>query len=595
MTQSMKRRTLTALMCLILAPPVLAKDKALSRALSVIPKDAIGFVLVPSIERLDGDFQRTIADLQLAQMPFLQPPMNSLAGLMGQYLSMTKGLDPTGPMAIVMMPFDAGFEAQSKQVVIVPADDPKALLESMNGSAGEGDTWSVMIFGQPVRAAVGEKRVIFAQTDEIAKQAAACKDPMSKRLHGPEADALSDLDLALWIDTKWLVDKFRPQIDAGLQMFAAMQGAGGPLAAKQGEAGKKQIEMLVEGLSTSTIGVSLGQAGLGLRFHFTMNEDSELAKISAAKMTTKSLLKGLPAGDYMLAAGQLLPAENVDQAMENLAIYFDMLKEVPGADAQQVDGIQSMVGDIARLCRSFRMSVESSKPGPDGLFGVNALVDTTDSEKWMTLAGKLIDAALGFKTDDEDFKKFVGYVKHEKNVNVGGASVEQVKFDVVKIAQEEGDAEEEDLETVKKIIGEHGLVVHLCAVNKKTVAICLGSDNHMARLVESARKGKAALDKDAGIVKVNKILRKKKSSATYVAVDNVFDFISKVAEAAGEEALPVAFPKIDAPLSVVGSGGKNWARVDLFVPTELMQAGKNVGMMLMGTQGGGSGGEPPTS
>ena len=62
--------------------------------------------------------------------------------------------------------------------------------------------------------------------------------------------------------------------------------------------------------------------------------------------------------------------------------------------------------------------------------------------------------------------------------------------------------------------------------------------------------------------------------------------ISRVAKVLDEEEFPVKMPSIDAPLGISSTGGTEWNRVDVFVPTELMVAVKNaiLGMMMGGGQ-----------
>ena len=582
----MMRKSVLATLCLALCLPPMARAKdPLKRALSAIPADAVAFVLVPSIEQADADFQRTIEQLGLGMMPYFQPPMNSISGLMGQYLQMKEGLDTAGPLAVVVMPFDMPMEMSAKQALIVPASDPKALLEGMGGTAGEGDVWTVGIMGMPHQAVAGKDHVVLSMNPEIAKSVAGCEKSIASTLEKSELEALEKLDLALWVNGDVLITKFRQQIDGMLQMMMAIQAAQQPLMA---EAQQAQMKMFVDGIARGIIGVSLDEGGLGLRFMMTMKPESEMAKLYTIHTTKRSLLKGLPAGKYIGAFGQVVDPEqtkaSIKQAIEP---YLAVLKGQEGVDPEQVDRVRSSLEEWAVLAKSMRGSIEATPPGPEGLFAGNLIFETTDSGKWMELARKLVGEALAFKLSDDDFKEFMELVSHKADVEeIGGVKVDHIKIDVMELAKRE-DAPEEDVENWLKVIGKEGIVFRMGAVDSKTVVVCLGGKESTARLIERAKANDAPLDDDTGIKKVSRHLPEERQSVGFLALDNVVELVRNIADAMDEEMPPILMPPIQAPLALSGTGGKDWMQADLLVPTELMIAGKNVGMMMMGMMGAG--------
>ena len=122
----------------------------------------------------------------------------------------------------------------------------------------------------------------------------------------PRVDAMTDLDLAIWIDAEQVVKTFRQQIDAGLAFLSMMQPAGSLQAAASGQ---DQLKMLVDGASSFLIGVSLADSGVGLRFVMGVSPGSEMAKQVKIVTTTKPLLNGLPPDSYMIAFGETVDPE----------------------------------------------------------------------------------------------------------------------------------------------------------------------------------------------------------------------------------------------------------------------------------------------
>jgi len=487
------------------------------------------------------------------------------------------------------MPFQIPPEIQTKIALIVPTSDAKALLTAMGGTAGEGDAWTVPIMGMPWQAATGKDKVVLSMTPDNAKAVASCEKGIAAKLKPAEVDALKEMDLALWIRGEKMIEANRSAIDGFMGMLKMMNAAQPQMA----EAQEKQIKMLLDGMATGIVGISIGEGGLGLRFTMTMKPESEMAKLYKITTSAKSLLKGLPAGKYLGVMGQIMDPKQAEEGMKTLDPYVAVLKGMEGVDGEQVDRIKKSLDQWVPLFTAVRASVEAVTPGPEGLFAFHAVVETTDSGKWMELCGQIIDELLKLNIQNEHYKELCEYVTHKAGASeVAGVKVDECKLDLFELARK-NDAPDEDIESMKKVVGKDGLVLRMGAVDKNKVVVCLGGASHMSRLVEQARGSDAPLDADAGIKKVSRYLPENRASVAFIAVDNICEFARTVAEAVGEEMFPLQFPQIQAPLAFSGTGGTEWAQFDVLVPTELMVAGKNAAMMMMGMMGGGAPEEAP--
>ncbi len=590
----MMRKSVLAVMVLALCLPPMARAKdSIKKALAPIPADAAAFILVPSIEQADADFQRTINRLGLGMMPYFQPPMNSISGLLGQFLQMREGLDTSGSLAVVLMPFDKPNEFMTRQALVIPTTNAKTLLQSMGGTAGEGDMWTVGIMGQPHQAVALEKHIVLSVNPGLAKSIADAEKGLAKTLDKSELDALEELDLAIWINGELMISKFRQQIDQFVQMLSAMQAAQQPGMAKTQE---EQLKMFFDGMARGIMGISLDEPGLGLRFMMTMKPESEMAKMYRIETTTKSLLRGLPAGEYVGAFGQVIDPEQTKVSFKKgINPYVEMLKAQEGMDAEKIDRMRDWLEDWAVLWKGIRGSLVATEPGPEGLFACNLVFETTDSEKWMELTRKMVGELLAWEVTNEDVKKVVGLISHQADAEeIGGVKMDHLKVDLWELARKE-EAPEEDVANLKKVLGQEGLVFRMGAVDKKTAIVCLGGKKSTGLLIERAASNDAPLDKDAGIEKVSAHLPKERQSVGYLSLDNTVKLVRNITDAMGEEMFPLQVPPINAPLALAGSGGKNWMQVDVLLPTDLMIAGKNAAMMMMGTMGAAQQGqqEPP--
>ncbi len=597
----MRKLTLTSI-CLsfLVASPVRAGD-AMRDAIASLPEDAVAFACVPNLKQLDDSFQQVVNDLGL--QAFLPPPTNSAVGMIKQYLPMLAGLDENGPLAVVLMPADNMGDLWQKLVFIASASDPKGMIEGMGGQPGEGGVWTINLFGRPAFAAIGEKRVILTQTADLAKKVASSKGGLDRKIQPGILKTMEGLDKAVWIDADHLLKLFKDQINALVGMMGMMQAAGGPLGATQAEATKQQVDMIVEGASSICFGVSLKKPGLGFRFGMSAKPGSEMARQIKVVPTKESLLRGLPADKFLLAIGQVMDPAQLRASMKSLDPYLEMLDAVEGLDKEQIGQLKSMVREWLPMFTGVRMLVQPIAPGPNGLFGVSIIMDTSSSKRWLELARKAVETGKKLLTDasaeliDEDVKKVVDAIAYKLGAEeINGAKINHLTFDLSKIDT----VDEEELEQVQKVIGKDGILFRVAGIDDHRIVVGFGGGaDYMGRLIESARKkgdGKdnlrSGLDDDPGIKKVAANLTSERASVAYISVDQIIGAINSVAKALDEEELPIKMPAINAPLAMSGTGGNGWQRFDIFVPMELMVAVKNATLAMMG---GGQVAPPSTS
>ena len=79
----------------------------------------------------------------------------------------------------------------------------------------------------------------------------------------------------------------------------------------------------------------------------------------------------------------------------------------------------------------------------------------------------------------------------------------------------------------------------------------------------------------------------------YIAADQAIEMVRAVTKAVGEDEFPVQMEPVNAPLAGSVTGADGWARYDLFLPNELLIAGKNVAMKLMAAQQAPPAAQPP--
>lgn len=567
--------------------PAAQAGDAMKDALGTLPGDAMALVIVPNLAQFDANYKRAIEELGF--QPLIQPPMDSLVGMVKGNMPMLEGMDPSGPIALVVMPAMNMMELQSKAALVIPCGDPKGMLEALGAQPGENDVWMVNLFGPPMAAIASEKRIIVAVSPDVAKQIHENKTSLASKLKASDLQSLEGLHFAVWIDAERAIKVFRPQIDAGIAMLAMMQGAGGPMGMQQAEATKKQLGMVVDGMSTLSFGLSLDKPGLDMRFAMSVKADSELAKQTKVRATTESLLKGLPGDPFMISFGQHLHPGQMDAGMQGLDPLFAMLEGVESVDKAKVGELKELVTKWLPMITGARGMVQAGPGGSDGQIALGLVVETTDSKAWLSMADKafsltkeLVTQVMGSEAD-EDALKVLAALTHKSGVEtIDGASVNHLRFDIDPFSD---DMSVNDRKKLDAVIGKDGVLFRLAPADDKAVVMSFGGGKAYAgKIIASAKGRKALLDELAGIKKVSAQLPKERYAVVYVAVDEILATINRIAVALGEDELPVNFGQVDAPVTVQMTGGDAWSRGDLFIPSDLMKAGAQAAMAAMAAE-----------
>jgi len=570
----------------LLVPRAVLASEPMVNALAVMPADAIGFVCVPSLKQLDANYQQMIVSLGL-QM-FVPPPNNSVLGLLKQTLPVGDGLDENGALAVVAMPAADLASLANGMALIAPANDAKAFLTGLGGTEGENGVWTVQSFGPPAYAVASGKRVILARTPDSALAVANAKQGLATRFSKTDLETASGLDLVVWLDAARGIEATQAWLKPMIAGLMAMQAAaGGEAAVAQADAAQKQMDMVFNGLASVMAGVSLGQSGVTLRGMMSARPDTDLAKQISVAVTSQSLLIGLPAETYLLAFGQRVEPEYVQNAVQYLDPYWAMLTKQEGVDAKVVEKLQGIVKDWSALGTGARAVANALPQGPNGMFAGVALFETTDSAKWVALFGEVVETVKQLLTGlasvhGEDLKKVVEALVYTPAAEtLGGVSVNKLVLKLETLT----DVGEDELGVLEKLLGGDRASVRVGAVDGKTVAVSLGGGSaHFEKMIGLVKAESAPLDDDAGIKKVAAAMPRARGSVFYVPLDNIARTAKATAAAFGQQAFPFEVPQCNAPIGVTGSGGKGWSRADVLFPTELLSAAKDVAMMVMMSQ-----------
>ena len=270
-----------------------------SNVLKAIPIDAVAFLSVPSMSVLDRDYQQVIEDLGLT--PFFQPPMNSLLAMIKAYLPNLVGFDPDGSLSLVVMPFTSPLDIQMKTVLFLPTKEPKKLLESLGGQSVADGVWIVTLGGVTPHAIVRDQNLVLGMLPDVLNSIKGSKDSIANTMPASDREVLSDLHTHLWLRSEAILHLFRERFDTALQSLGEAANI---------EYQSPQTEIWLKGSKSLALGFAVDGRGFLARGGVTLTPGSTLAKQMVGK-NASSLLRGLPASKYIIAAGQTVNPEQM--------------------------------------------------------------------------------------------------------------------------------------------------------------------------------------------------------------------------------------------------------------------------------------------
>jgi|GEM_PF-3082094 len=588
--------------------------------LSAIPQDAWAAVIVRDLKGLNGKIVAIGQDLGLPVGPgtMAGDPLTMLKGIVGA----TEGLNDSGSVALVLLkPEEATAQAvQEAVLLLVPATDPKVFLEQFATDAAAGPAKPeaaekktgdepaeeekkdqqpasqaeekaglppgvvpIEIMGKSGFGAAKGKYALLAPTPNALKAYLAGKGSIRSSFDPDRLKMVEGkFDVFVWANIAAAGPVLKDPVKGALSAFMFMASMGDPAMATQAQQLIEAIEKFLDQAQSFQIGIAVTKAGIEIDGYVSAKPDTELAKTMADTPTTdKTLLVGLPAEPYMLALG-VMSATTADQIKQSKAMVGSLLDKPQvkqATDAEKLAEFRKTLDEMMELAPAAKwwsMSISRLPEGSDGMVGLTVVSAAPGAaEKWQALMRRLFETGLQM-VSDEDIQSVLKHVQFKPDAEkAGDAVMDHLTVDLAAIP----DAEPEDIEGIKKIIGKEGVVLRVGRLDADHVAILFGGGPaRIEQVAQLARKKAAPLAEDAGIKAIAAHLPGKgKVGEAYIAVDTILRLINDAAVAVGEEKpMPVEIPNIEAPASLVVSSGKLHQQFNLYVPMKAIKMVKDV-------------------
>ena len=583
----------------------LATGPVLADALEQVPADALAVVRLKSLAGLDGKVAKFANQVGLDQMaPEFATPLASFK----QQIGATEGVNDEGDLAVALMAVDpadqqaardaGGDDTPVMPVILVPVTDYQAFLANYPDGETDGDVTTVEM-GENGDLAYVAKRGDYAAISPIQSMvAAAPTDAIS--FGGMAAEQLKDRDAVLLANMPRLREALAPALEEGRQKVMdemderlAAESSGNPdleaftpaIKAAVGQ-GLDVAEAFLRDGENAVIGLDLDDAGLHSVVLAEFKPDSYLGGVfGSLKGTTESLVKGLPAGDYLMFGGSALPRETLTKLIKDIAgPIVEEVKKVDDPKGQTVVGFY----DSALKASG---AVESSTVGllaPSKMFGQSAILQQVQIARGDVATLKTATREL-FEKQQEAMALFAPpearmTVDYQENVE----TVAGVQFDAVTVEPAPGgdpQAVQQQQQLLGILYGPQGNRTLIGEAGGVLLSLTGLDDAAIETVVASVKEDKDNLTDMLGMDETVGELPDERLMAFYIPLDK---WVSAGAKVAGpmmpvQVQVPANLPPIGSAISSEGASLK----AETFVPTKLIQALVTTGMQAQQQMGGG--------
>jgi hypothetical protein len=554
-----------AVLLAVLSPPAFGQNAPAKSAgadsLSAVPVDAWGFMYVRNMAAVE----KKVMDVATK---FGAPPMSPLMMAKGM-LGLFNGVNDAGDLLVVIMPSPTVNAIQQNMAILVPTTDFDELMSMLQPEPVEGTDdkiKSVMIQQQTTYVASKGSFAVLAPTVDAVKKVLASKAGMGGKLSVFQKDRVNADDVTLWMSVNTVMTS---EAMAGMTaMFQAMN---------------IDASMLAE-IKSLQVGLRLSEEGIRLGYYSDVKPGSDMAKVmSSVKPTSESLLTGLPGAPFILAFGGRTSKEAAAFGGEQLAKMFEnpQLAQAP-VDPEKLEQLKDMMKTMMSPLREIAVEICALPGGEDGFVGFSKVVTVDgDSQQMLDSFKNLLTLVKGGLITDEEANAFLSHVQYKPAAEtIAGISVDHVTVALDEIE----DIEEEDVEGIKQVIGQEGILIRMGAVDaRRVIATFGGGAGQFETVAKLVKSGEAPLAKDPGIMKTSKALAASRHSEGYLAVDTLIRLMVDIGEALDEDPFPVSMPKINAPVGMVATAVSSSAQqTDIFVPMELVMEFRTVVQGMMG-------------
>lgn len=559
-----------------LAAPVREPSPSLvvaPQVLSIVPEDVLAAQVVDDLQQANDRF-KALAGRVGAPGVDLVELLKKLVG---------PELDDRGSMAVAQFPGKQPGEMVS--VYFFPVKDFKAFLKSHTpNDAGDG-VWNIKYaFSTALVAQHGKYVVMTQQGDkQLLQRVIATKDNLANSVSAFGLwQANQDVGAIVTPQgVKWFVEAGAQGLEAFKALIAAADTPNAEAAANAMDMYKKMLIAIGQEVSYASVGVQLDDKGsvhVAGRAQFV--KGGAWAKVAAeTRLPKNDLLAGLPAGEFMMAAGAMFN-KPMTKAMMDFSV--DMMKSAPQLYGELTDEQLEKMRDAWQVfadMESMAMVFAIPQPGKPMMAKTSGLFRVADSQKLLE----------DYETMIQEYAKILANAKNP-------VAIPKMELTKIEIASQPALKIEMEMKMAanpgvppgfENMFGPGGVMTaYVAAADKTTVAIAYSSEESLKKVLESAnQRGLAA---DAQIRKTRALLPNKPHAEFFLSGRGVTGMVQYFM-ALAPVPIPIEIPQFPAapPLGIAVRMDRKGLTAEAVAPDELIKAlGEFVGAIKAQAQQG---------
>lgn len=566
------------------------ETKAMAKAnaaVSLVPENALGFVVVQNLEQFDQKIGKVAQELRL--------PVAGGLMMAKAMLGLREGIDDKGSMVMVFLP---GKDGPPAPVVYVPVTHYKAVLEQLQAEDQAAEITTVRLGPQESLVTKKGNYALFAPAEhEDALKAAASSTKDVSGAIKPLQQWIGDHDVYGVVMTSAIkqgIGAIRAGMQQARQAFPADNDQF-KMVATVFEIYDKVFATLENEVTHFGFGLRVNDNGaLFVNSYTAFIPGGSLAQAGKdARPPETSPLAGLPAGPFVFAGGGAIPEAWLKPLIAFSAQSMQSLAG-PGAEPlteEQLETLQESMAKSMEGVRSIAFAVGTLRPGGSIYDNMSGVMKVDNAPAYI----KNYEQAVRQMT--EMFKKvnnplLQSYeLGHEK---VGGVEALTLSMDI-SAALQAGGNEPGAQKMMELLFGKEGKIkAYVGPADKTTVALGYSKEVFDEVLASSKNKSRS-LASDPNIEKTQRLLIKDAQWVGYMSPQGVLEFAKTIVQAAapgGAPQLP-SFPETP-PIGFAARMTGEGLETTLVLPGEFLEgAGAYVQQVQQLGPGGAQPGAPP--
>jgi hypothetical protein len=562
------RRAVVMTMALAALAAATFPAQAAENVLSVMPKDALGFVIVHRLAETDAKIDKLVEQIGGEAPALLETLLVSIGRA-----EMT-GLDKKGSAAVVALPAPPDDEMPAV-LLYVPTTDYKKLLEELDAEDAAAKIAEVKFMGGPFLAGRSGDYAVLAER----KHREALERAIDAKPGVPD-------DLAPWSDWIGAQDAAAVVTSEGLKLLAKMASEGLDEIRKTMEEFGEEANPAVAGLGmyetmlkTAAEEVALvavggtidaeGNVAVAKRARFAPH-----GKLAATLGEVKPLegdpLGSLPADPFVFAGVAATP-EPLSRAMMDFSLAsMRAARELYGLSEEQLERLGKISSDSIEGLRGMAITMGVGKPRQPAYGNIYGLMVVDDVEKYMERYGKYVEASSEILRGSK--RSFMKNMTFEK-VKPG---LWKLEFEIDFAAAMGEDMPEEARAMMPQLFGADGKSTALMAkVDDRRLALSYAGAREIDEVVEAIRQGKPGLGADEQLRATAALLPPGAPWAAYVSPKGYMAYTMRLMQPMFEQfGMPFQMPEFpDSPPIGIAAGAKgNELEARLVVPAATLKA-----------------------